>query len=754
MKLRVLFALLLVSVAIGAQEKVAAPASSGTATPSLQNTPEISPGAEVANKAKLRPRIGLVLEGGGALGLAHVGVLKWFEEHHIPIDYVAGTSMGGLVGGLYATGRSSDEIHAFLRDINWYSALNSDVPYKDLAFRRKEDAREYPATLEFGFKDRAAVLPSGFNSGHEVGLILDRIAYPYTELRSFDELPTPFRCVSTDLVSGKAVVFDQGSLSEALRATMSLPAIFSPVRRNGQVLVDGGLLENLPVDVARRMGADIVIAVNLQTKPLNPSEPLSALGVLQRSISIGISVNELESMRRADLVIQVHTQEFTSVDYQAAEKIIDLGFAGSEERNAVLSRFALSDGEWAVYAAERNRRAVRPPVPEFIEVSGADANITQALEKTLTSDVGQPLNFERIDKQLTEITGIGRFSRAGYQLIHKDGKPGLLIRADQKEYGSPLVKPLVLLDGSDYNNVRLSVGARLTFFDLGGFGAEWRNDVIVGSDYGISSEYYRPLDRPGHFFLAPRLFANNTPFDIYDGDQRVASYRERNLGGGFDAGIAFDRSSELRVGYQLENLRLTRNIGTAEFPDVGGRQGVMRLLYRVDRTDDRSVPRRGYRLETSFRYFDTNPLASEGFPVAEVRSAFFHRLNRPSSVFFTASGGSTFGYHDVGVPPFSLGGPLRLSAYGNNTFLTSQYFLFQAGYIRRLRQLTPLLGRNLYLIGNYEIGKAYFGPYASALPMDGNVGILIQTFLGPVVFGGAVGDRGHSKFYFKIGRYF
>jgi NTE family protein len=752
MRLRVLLTILLLSVAIGAQES--SPATTGTPTTILQQIPGVRPGAESTKKANLRPRIGLVLEGGGALGLAHVGVLKWFEEHHIPIDYVAGTSMGGLVGGLYATGRSSEEIRAFLRDINWYSALNNDVPYKDMAFRRKEDARYYPASLEFGFKDRTAVLPSGFNSGHEVGLILDRIAYPYTELRSFDELPTPFRCVSTDLVSGKAVVFDRGSLSEALRATMSLPAIFSPVRRNGQILVDGGLLENLPVDVARRMGADIVIAVNLQTKPLNPNEPLSAFGVLQRSISVGISVNELESMRRADLVIQVHTQEFTSTDYQAAEKIIDLGFTGSEERNAVLSRFALSDDDWTEYAAERNGRAVRPPVPEFIQVSGADPTITQALEKTLASDVGQPLNFERIDKQLTEITGIGRFSRAGYQLIHKDGKPGLLIRADQKDYGSPIVKPLVLLDGSDYNNVRLSVGARLTFFDLGAFGAEWRNDVIVGSEYGISSEYYRPLDRPGHFFLAPRLFATNTPFDLYDGDKRVAAYRERNLGGGFDAGIAFDRSSELRLGYQIENLRLSRNIGVPEFPDVGGRQGVMRILYRVDHTDDRSVPRKGYRLDTSFRYFDTNPLASEGFPVAEVRSSFFHRVNLPSSVFLTASGGSTFGYHDVGVPPFSLGGPLRLSAYGNNTFLTSQYFLFQAGYIRRLRELTPLLGRNLYLIANYEIGKAYFGPYASALPMDGNVAVLIQTFLGPVVFGGAVGDRGHSKFYFKIGRYF
>jgi NTE family protein len=311
-----------------------------------------------------------------------------------------------------------------------------------------------------------------------------------------------------------------------------------------------------------------------------------------------------------------------------------------------------------------------------------------------------------------------------------------------------------LLDGSDYNNIRLGVGARMTFFDLGTYGAEWRNDVILGSDYGIASEYYRPIDRLGRFFVAPRLFANSTPFDIYDNDQRIASYRQRNLGGGLDVGIAFDRFSELRLGYQLENLNLSRQIGASEFPDIGGRQGFTRILYRIDHADDRSVPRQGYRLETSLQYYDANPLASNGFPVAELKSQVFHRLDTPSSIFLLASGGSTFNYGDVGVPPFSLGGPMKLSAYGNNAFLTRQYFLFQAGYIRRLRELTPLLGRNMYVIADYEIGKAYFDVYPSNLPMDVNVAVLFQTFMGPVVFGGAVGDTGHKKLYFKIGKFF
>src|ERR1700745_3863668 len=209
-----------------------------------------------------RATIGLVLEGGGALGLAHIGVLRWLDENHIPIDYVAGTSMGGLVGGLYATGMSGEEINEFLKTVNWNRSLRNELPYRARSFRRKEDKRDYPNDLEFGLKGGIA-FPSGFNSGHQVGLILDQIALPYSDMRSFNDLPTPFRCVATDLVSGQGVVFDHGSLAEALRATMSLPAIFSPVRRDAHVFVDGGLVNNLPVDVARDMGADIVISVPL-----------------------------------------------------------------------------------------------------------------------------------------------------------------------------------------------------------------------------------------------------------------------------------------------------------------------------------------------------------------------------------------------------------------------------------------------------------------------------------------------------------
>ena len=722
-------------------------------TQQAQTLPE-KPATE--NPGAHRKTIGLVLEGGGALGLAHVGVLRWFEEHHIPVDYVAGTSMGGLVGGLYATGMSGGEINDFASQINWNRALRNELPYPARSFRRKEDVRDYPNDLEFGLKHGIS-FPAGFNSGQQVGLILDRIALPYSELKSFDELPTPFRCVATDLVSGKAVVFSDGPLSEALRSTMSIPAFFSPVRSNGHVYVDGGIVNNLPVDVARDMGADIIIAVHLETPQLNPNETLSAFTVLQRSVAVVIMANEQASIAKSDIVIPVHTQDFSMVEFQAANKIIDVGYQGAQERAGLLEKLALDDQQWSEYVAERQSRRRQVPVPQFVEVSGTEPVIARGIASTLSDNIGKPVDVGRLVSDLSNVTGLGRFSRADFQITSKAGVPGLLVHAQEKDYAPPNVNPLFLIDGTDYTDVRFALGARVTFHDIGGFGSELRNDFIIGSTYGAASEYYHPLNWFSHFFVAPRLFAESKPFDVYSNGTRISSFRQHDLGGGLDFGIAVNRFSELRFGYELEHLSLTRSIGTpGVIGDFSGREGFSRIRYINDHTDDPVVPRSGTLLQSRLEFYDANPGATEHFPLAEIRTGVFHRVLKTNSLFLLASGGSTLGYRHTGVPPFGLGGPQRLSAYGINELLTNQYFLFQPGYIRRLKELSPLLGQNVYLVTDYEIGKAYGAVNAtdSKLPNDFNAAVLVQSFIGPVVFGGSVGDHGHHKFYFQLGRLF
>ncbi|MCU1249904.1 MAG: Patatin, partial [Edaphobacter sp.] len=241
---------------------------------------------------KDHPKLGLVLEGGGALGLAHIGVITWMEEHRIPVSYVAGTSMGGLVGGMYATGLSPAEVRQLINEIDWDEVLSGVTPFRDLSYRRKQDARDVPGQLEFGLRG-GLQFPSGFNTGQQVNLVLDRVALPYSELASFNDLPIPFACVSTDLVSGKPHVFRDGSLALAMRSTMSLPGIFTPVRSGKHLYADGFLLDNLPIDVGKEMGSDVTLGIHLETAPMDPNTNLSSFGVLGQSISVMSAVNVL-----------------------------------------------------------------------------------------------------------------------------------------------------------------------------------------------------------------------------------------------------------------------------------------------------------------------------------------------------------------------------------------------------------------------------------------------------------------------------
>lgn len=703
-----------------------------------------------------RPKLGLVLEGGGALGLAHIGVIEWMEEHRIPVSYVAGTSMGGLIGGLYATGRSASEVRQLVEGIDWDAVLNGQTPYSDFTFRRKEDARDFPSTLEFGLR-KGLQFPAGFNSGQQVSLILDRIALPYSELSSFNDLPIPFACVATDLRSGKPHVFRSGSLGLALRSTMSLPGLFTPVRSGDHIYADGGLLQNIPIDIAKEMGADVVLGVHLETAPLDPEAPLSSFGVMGRSISVMIAANELRSMERADLLVSVPLQKYTSADYNQGEKIIKAGYDAAAAKKAVLTAFSVDESTWKQYLANRAGRQKTTPVPEFVEVVGAKPQLAHDVEKSFSDVVGAPVDTTTLTDHIMTASGTGQFLSLTYSMVERNNQQGLQIQTEQKPYAPPLVRPLIFIDGSQYNNVLFNIGARITFMDFGSYRSELRSDLIVGSQFGLSSEYYHPFTPTTHWFVAPRMVLFNTPLNLYSDETLLATYRQRQAGGGVDVGYMFGRSGELRLGYEGAYERLSPIIGNSSvLPTVSGATGDIRGQYQLEDTDDPVVPRSGRRLLLYSKWFHVNPGASGGFPLAEVQSKNFFRLSKPSSVFLNAAGGTSFGYK-TGIPAFSLGGAQRLFAWGTNELLTNQYFLFQLGYIRKLTTLPPFLGDTLNLIGTYELGKTYRlpnGPEPPNLPTDFAGGLLAKTIFGPIEIGGAVGAYGRGRFFFQIGRVF
>ena len=705
-----------------------------------------------------RSTIGLVLQGGGALGLAHVGVITWLEEHHIPADYIAGTSMGGLVGGVYATGHNAVEMRQIVNQIPWDVVMAGQTPFDDLSFRRKEDAREYPNNLEFGLR-KGVQFPEGFNSGQQVSLVLDKIALPYSEIKSFNDLPTPFACVATDLVSGRPKVFHDGSLSLALRSTMSLPGIFTPVRTKDAIYADGGLLQNIPVEVAKQMGADLTLAVHLAEAPMLPNANLSSFSVLGQSISVMISANELLSMEKADILISVPVQKWTALSFSDADAIIKAGYDAAAAKSKVLMTLAVDDATWNQYLAERASRRRTLPVPTFVAVDGVNANLSNRVEEQLAGVVGKPLDFNELDQAIMHLKGMGRFSVLNYEMVERNGQQGLLVKTEENTYGPPIVRPLILIDGSSLKNVTFNLGARITFLDVGGFRSEWRNDIVLFSEYGVRSEYYHPFTPLTHWFVAPRGLADSDPFYIYDNNKLLSIYRRNTLGGGLDFGYQFGTTGELRVGYEGGWERFARQIGNPnELPTISGSYGDARMQYKLDRLDDAVIPRAGQNLQVNFQWTNTSPAAPKPYPVLEVESQNYFRLNEPSSVFLSGYGGTTFDYQ-TGLPQFSLGGSRELVAYGVNELLMDKYFLFQAGYIRQLAKLPPLLGSGIYFLGVYEAAQVYGPPNtmvnkASGFPTDGAAGIVINTIFGPVEAAYAYGDTGHRKFFFRVGRLF
>jgi NTE family protein len=726
---------------------VYAQAKAQESKPEAQQSAQIQPGTS-------RPKIGIALEGGGALGLAHIGVLQWFEDHHIPIDYLAGTSMGGLVGGLYATGKSPQELQELVKEQKWDIIIGGQIPYEDLSYRRKEDLRAIQNSIKLGLKHGLST-PSGLNSGSEITLLIDRETLAYPKLDSFDSLPIPFRCVATDLVSGKEVVFSNGSLQQALRATMSIPGVFSPVRDGEKIYVDGGLVGNLPTDVVRKMGADIVIAIHLEVAPGNPKEIQSLFSVLGRSVDVVVLENELRGMKGADIVVTVELQKYNSFQYDRANAIIQEGTQAAEGKKQVLLPFAISDTQWNAYVAAKNARVrTDVPTPQFVKVEGANPQAARQIEKFLQRLVRHPIDNAEINQLLTRLTGIGKYASADYRITSRESETGLLVTVHEHSYAPPILQLGFGIDGSESDDVTFTQLARITLMDVWGYRSEWRTDVQFGNTYGVQTELYRPFTTTSKWFFAPRGEATDASFKIFHKSTPEAIYRLYRDDVGIDIGYGFSRFTEVRAGYEVGYFDPNLRLGTALIPPNNGRFGDMRLRFLTDHRDDFITPRRGYSAQATFRWYDTNPGARDPFPVIEAQAEYFIPITKPGSIFIVAEGGSTFGSNNIGAPQFFLGGPSRLSAYGTNELFGNQYYYFRAGYLHEILTLPPFVGRNVYVIGAYEFGKMYNDPTASKLPNDAAVGFLAETAVGPLFIGGSVGDTGHAKWFFELGHVF
>ena len=443
------------------------------------------------------------------------------------------------------------------------------------------------------------------------------------------------------------------------------------------------------------------------------------------------------------------------MEYNRADELISAGYQAAQAKAAPLNTLSVDELTWQAYLTQRSSRRLTSPVPQFVEVVGTSPKSKEAIEKDLKNNIGTPVDTERLQNQLMTIKGNGRFSNLSYQMTTSGGEPGLLITGVEKPYSPPIVQPLLLFDGSNFSGVDFSMGARITFLDFGSYRSELRNDLILGSQYGINSQYYRPFSATSNWFIAPNAFANYTHIPLYQGSELVAQYSKTAAGGGVEIGYEFGRVAQLTLGYTAAFNRYVPKIGNEELlPTASGRLGSTALRFALNDVDNPVIPRSGQYVDLVGQWLDANPGAAHPFPVAEGRAIKFIKLNQPSSIYFGARGGTAFGNQLIGVPQFLLGGSNGFAAYGQNELLTDQYYLFQSGYLVKMVKLPPLLGEGVYFNGTFEAGKVFAPPFKSQVPGDIVGALLVNTIFGPIELGGAVGTAGHQRVFFKLGRIF
>jgi NTE family protein len=717
-----------------------------------------APPANPSEPSAPRPRIGLALSGGGALGLAEIGVIQWLEENHIPVDRIAGTSMGSIIGAMYATGMSPAQMKVFAEKIDWDQAFLPEPVYTQLSYRRKQDRRDFLIHAPLGLK-RGLNGPNGYNPGQGIGLLLDRIAFPQSGIASFDDLPTPFRCVATDMQSGEAVVLRDGPLARAVRASMAIPGVFTPVEINGRLLADGGMVQNIPVETVKAMDTETVIAVELRLPPGDLSQLESLSGVLTRAIDVMIAQNERRSLSLADARVSVDMNGFDMTDYSRVDELIQLGYKTAAGQSSALVRYAIQDPlEWQRYLDGRAARK-RAPIKkvEAVEVSGANSDTNRRIQTQLSKSLRGPLNLNALDAQLTRIAGQGEFDHLGYEGFVQNGVPALRVTAHEKSYGPPFVDLAVNVDGSGVSAFDFSAGARVTFMDVAHRGGEWRNDLLFGSSNLGATEFYQPLGQT-RFFVAPYAFASKFARNSFSGLTRVAVFGDERAGGGFDVGYDSGLRSEFRIGYELFDAKLSPLIGATGLPIVHGSTGELRARYVWDGQDSPSVPSSGTRIVAVLSRVLQSPGLSHPIGQLDIQTSTFVPLGEKTSLFVAASGGTTFRGSAGPFQVFALGGPFRLGAYLPDEFLGNHYAYASLGFRREIYRLPQFVGRKIYWEGWYEAGSAFGTATADPGPVvirgTFNLGVIVDTFVGPIAVAGSVSPTGLSRVNFSIGRLF
>lgn len=687
-----------------------------------------------------RPRIGLALSGGGARGCAHIGVLQVLEEMRIPVDFVAGTSMGAVVGGLYASGQSAGEIEEHFLALDWTSIGDDEPPREERVFRRKEDDQRFLMNLEIGLD--GFELPRGLRSGQRFTFELRRWTWPVALTRDFVDLPIPFTAVAVDLETGERVLIDRGNLADAMRASMSIPGVFTPVELDGRLLVDGGIRDNLPVDAARAMGADIVIAVDIGDELRSREELKSMLAVTSQAMTISSQGATEPQRHRADHLLLPEVSERGTLDFSDIPSLILEGRREALQHVDRLRSLALSETEWT----QRRASAGPPSQAErhivSVQFRGLERVDPRSLRAVMKTPLGEPLDFAILRRDLARIHGLGDFDRVDFGVQEEGDGLGLIISVRERAGGPFFFRHALNVDLDEDLNSRATISLNLTAKRLNALGAEWRTDLRIGSEQDLATELYQPLDFAGRWFAEARAYQREDRFIVGDGGS-LSEIERVARGLRLDLGRVAGRFGEFRLGVFEERLELS---------GLHVRLKGWGAEFTMDRLDSIYFPRRGQLGAVAVSTARPDD-AGEPFTLGSLNHVGATSLGRHTFLSWIELG-SGLGDDPPPYAWFGGGGLFSFSGYQRGELFGASYAVFRPTYFFQIGTLPSVIGEGLYVGGWAEAGN--FWPSRDDVDLEdlryaATLIVGAETVLGPLYLGFGFAEEGRHQVYLSIG---
>lgn len=703
--------------------------------------------------------IGLVLGGGGARGAAHIGVLRVLERERVPICRIAGTSMGAIVGGLYAAGYDAEEIEAILGAVDWKDVLDDDPPRTDFPMRRKNDTLRYLLDFKLGLRDGEIQFPRGVIQGQKLLTLLRRLTIHTWRTEDFDRLPVPFRAVATDIAAGEAVVFESGDLALAIRASMSVPAAFAPIRVDGRLLVDGGIVNNVPVDIVKAMGADRVIVVDVGAPLLADAELNSPFAITLQMLDVLMrqrTAQVLAAMDPDDVKIEPDLGDIGSTRFDRALEAIPHGEVAAMRVLPRLRELSVDEATYEVWRTAHRRPEFDAPLVEFLRVVRHRSKTAGYVERELDGFEGKPLDPLALEKRVNSVYGQGNYERISWRLAGRDGRTGVEVTPVDKGWGPNfLTFGLQLSDDFEGRN-SYQLGVEYTMTGLNRWGGEWRSRLELGEITGLRSEFFQPYGDRGQFFAFPYLEYRAFDQDLRLGGTTLADFRIRRRSLGFELGWEPNTAWRTYAGVVRSRGDAGVRVGSPA-PDASGLRddsGGVRLGFIRDTLDSADFPASGSRTDflllanrDALGSTTEGEVADLSWDAAIARGE--HRL------LFGTRLHAVWGEPSLFDGLTALGGFANLSGFSERELLDENAVLARGVYYQRLGDSGELFSVPAYVGASLEAGNV-FSTRDDLLDLDelivaGSVFVGVDSPFGPVFLGFGRADTGDHSFYLNFG---